>query len=189
MSAAHQPPAAAAAVEVVVLGPAEAGAQLGALADILVDVVDGGASVSFMAPFGREAALAYWRGVLAEVAAGRTVLFAALTDGGAAVGTAQLLPAWQPNQPHRAEVAKVLVHRRARRRGVGRALMMAVEREALRRGRTLLTFDTVTGGDAERLYIALGYARAGVIPDYALFPTGPLCDTTIFYKHLRGGPA
>ena len=105
---------------------------------------------------------------------------------GPAEAEAQLVPAWQPNQPHRADVAKVLVHRRARRRGVGRALMAAVEREALRRGRTLLTLDTDTGGDAERLYSALGYARAGVIPGYALFSTGPLCDTTIFYKHLGG---
>ncbi|HET6519840.1 MAG TPA: GNAT family N-acetyltransferase [Geminicoccaceae bacterium] len=171
--------------EVVALAAPEAGARLRELAAILVDAVEGGASVSFMLPFRHEEALAYWRGLLPAVAAGRTVLLAALI-GGAAVGTVQLGLATPPNQPHRADVAKLLVHRRARRRGVGRALMARVEDEARRRGRTLLTLDTLTGGEAERLYLALGYVRAGVIPGYARLPTGPLGDTSIFYKHLGG---
>lgn len=157
--------------------------QLDALADILVDAVAGGASVSFMAPFGRDDALAYWRGLLPAVRAGRVVLLGAFLADRLA-GTAQLHLATPANQPHRGEVAKLLVHRRARRRGLATALMRRLEDEARARGRTLLTLDTIAGGDAERLYPALGWVRVGVIPGYARFPDGPLGDTVIFYKAL-----
>lgn len=152
------------------------------LAAVLVDAVAGGASVSFMAPFGPEAAAEFWRGVEAEIAAGRTALFAAL-DGDRVLGTVQLKLAMPPNQPHRAEIAKMLVLRSARRQGLGRALMQAAETEALRRGKTLIVLDTASDA-AERLYEGIGYVRVGPIPDYALFPDGRPCATTIYYKRL-----
>ena len=141
-------------------------ARAGQLAEVLLDCIAGRASVSFMEDFSRDEATEYWRAIAADVRAGRRVLFAA----GEVDGTAQLLLQVPPNQPHRAELAKMLVHRRVRRRGVGRALFAAVEEEARRRGKTLLTFDTMAGGDAERLYIACGCTKVGEIPGYALFP-------------------
>ena len=158
-------------------------AQLQALCDVLVDCVEGGASVSFMAPLPHHAARDYWRTVADDVAAGRCVLLVARLAG-RIVGTVLLLPAWAPNQPHRAEIAKVLVARAGRRRGLATRLMAAAEREALARGRTLLTLDTVEGGDAERLYTQLGWQRVGAIPGYALMPDGAPCATVVFYKHL-----
>lgn len=150
---------------------------------ILVDCVNGGASVGFMNPFGPADAAPWWQGVIAEVAAGRTMLFAAVEDG-RVVGTAQLIPATKPNQPHRADVSKLLVRSSARGRGLGAALMHAVEEEARHRNLRLLVLDTATGSDAERLYPRVGWERTGVIPDYALWPDGGLCDTTVFYKRL-----
>lgn len=168
--------------EIRILGAAEARARLGDLAGILADCVAGGASVSFMNPFGADDALAWWQGVVADVEAGRAVLFGGWIDGRLA-GTAQLWPSDKPNQPHRADVAKVLVHRDARNRGLGGALMIAVEEEARRRGLTLLTLDTASGA-AERVYTRCGWTRAGVIPGYALWPDGGYCDTVLYYKTL-----
>lgn len=164
------------------LDPRAAREQAEALAAILADCVHGGASVSFMNPFPAEEALAWSQGVTDAVAAGRTILFGAWL-GDDLVGTAQLIPADKPNQPHRADVAKVLVRSDARRRGVGEALMQALEAEARRRGLILLTLDTASGA-AERLYLRAGWVKAGVIPDYALWPDGGLCDTILFYKRL-----
>ena len=167
---------------IAVLSAAETDAALDALSDILVDCVAGGASVSFMLPFGLDDARAFWRKIAGEVAQGDRALFGATLDG-RLVGTVQLGLAGPPNQTHRADIAKLLVHRSARGRGLARALMTAAEAEARARGRTLLTMDTASG-TAERLYLDLGYVRVGVIPGYARLPDGPLCDTTVFYKQL-----
>lgn len=153
------------------------------LAETLADCVAGGASVSFMAPFPLEEAHAWWGGVIESVAAGRTILFGGYADG-VLSGTVQLGLDTPPNQPHRANVKKLLVHRRAREKGLAGALMTALENEARRRGLHLLTLDTVTGSPAERLYARLGWTKSGIIPDYALFPDGRLCDTTVFWKKL-----
>lgn len=153
------------------------------LADVLVDCVEGGASVSFMLPLSRERAMSFWRGVAAGIATGERALLVA-EDALGICGTVQLVLAQPDNQPHRADVAKMLVHRRARRHGLGEALMLAVESLAQESGRTLLVLDTVTGGAAERLYARLGWERVGVIPDYALFPDGGLVATTVFYRRL-----
>ena len=157
------------------------------LADVLLDCVEGGASVGFMHPLSREKALAFWQGVLASAARGeRIVLVAQEKDSGAIVGTVQVVLAMPDNQPHRADVAKMQVHRRARRRGLGAALMRAAEAVAREAGKTLLVLDTVSGSDAERLYTRLGWQRCGVIPGYALWPRGGLCSTTVFYRELTG---
>jgi GNAT superfamily N-acetyltransferase len=153
------------------------------LADVLIDCVDGGASVSFMHPLPRERALAFWRGVAAGLAAGERALLVA-DDARGVCGTVQLVLAQPENQPHRADVSKMLVHRRARRRGLGAALMRAAETTARECGKTLLVLDTVTGGDAERLYARLGWQRVGDIPGYALFPRGGFCSTTLYYRQL-----
>lgn len=155
-----------------------------ALADVLIDCVHGGASVSFMAPLSREKALAFWRGVAEGVARDERVLLVAEDASGQIVGTVQLIVSQPDNQPHRADVAKMLVHRRARRQGIAQQLMAAVDDEARAAGKTVLVLDTVTGGDAERLYARAGWQRVGVIPAYALMPDGALCATTYFYKHL-----
>ena len=154
-----------------------------ALADILLDCVEHGASVSFMHPLPRERAEGFWADVAGSVARGERLLLAAEVEG-EIVGTVQVVFAGPDNQPHRADVAKMLVHSGARRRGVGARLMRAAEDAARAAGRTLLVLDTVTGGDAERLYARLGWVRVGVIPDYALFPDGRPCDTTVFYRRL-----
>ena len=161
----------------------EAARIVSALSDVLTDVVEGGASVSFMAPLAREQAEAFWERVAHDVERGDRVLLVAF-DGETLVGTAQLLLGTPPNQHHRAEVAKVLVVRRARRRGVGRMLMNALEEEARSRRRTLLTLDTVGAGAGEQLYASLGYVKIGEIPDYALLPRGGLVATSVFYKQL-----
>jgi GNAT superfamily N-acetyltransferase len=158
------------------------GAQLRGLAEVLLDCVEGGASVGFMHPLPPEKALEFWAGVAAGVARGERALLLA-EDGDGVVGTVQLVFAQQENQPHRAELAKMLVHRRARRRGVGEALVRAAEGVARERGRTLLTLDTASD-DAARLYARLGWQPAGVVPDYALLPYGGLCPTTFYYRQL-----
>lgn len=156
-----------------------------ALADVLLDCVEAGASIGFMHPLSRSKAIAFWKGVLASAARGeRIVLVAEDTASQSIVGTVQLVLTMPDNQPHRADVAKMQVHRRARRRGVGAALLRAIEAEARNAGRTLLVLDTVSGSDAERLYSNLGWQRCGVIPDYALWPQGGLCSTTVFYRQL-----
>jgi GNAT superfamily N-acetyltransferase len=171
-------------VEIRRLGAAEIPAHLDGLAAILVDCVQGGASVSYMAPFSHDDARAAFEGFAAEVEQGRRLLLAAFADGDL-VGTVQVIFAWPPNQPHRGEIAKLLVHRSARRRGIAQMLMERAEAEALAEGKTLLVLDTVTGDDAERLYERLGWTRVGVIPGYALYPDGRPCGTTVFWKSLR----
>lgn len=160
-------------------------AEAEALADVLLDCVDGGASVGFMYPLSRDKALAFWQQVLAAAARGeRCVLVAEDLASGAIMGTVQVVLTVPENQPHRADVAKMLVHRRARRRGLGAALVLAAEAAARHAGKTLLVLDTVTGSDAERLYARMGWQRCGVIPGYALWPRGGLCSTTVFYRVL-----
>jgi GNAT superfamily N-acetyltransferase len=155
-----------------------------ALADVLIDCVDGGASVSFMSPLARDKAVEFWRMVADGVERGERALLVAQTDDGGIVGTVQLVLAQPDNQPHRADVAKMLVHRRARRRGVAQQLMAAADAVARAEGKTVLVLDTVTGGDAERLYTRAGWQRVGAVPNYALMPDGSFCGTTFYYKHL-----
>ena len=155
-----------------------------ALADVLIDCVAGGASVSFMLPLPRERALAFWRGVVEAVTRGERVLLVAEDHAGRTVGTVQLIMSLPDNQPHRGDVAKMLVHRGARRRGVAQRLMTALDAAAHAEGRTVLVLDTVTGGDAERLYERAGWQRVGSVPRYALMPTGEFCATTFFYKQV-----
>jgi len=152
------------------------------LADVLIDCVDDGASVSFMHPLPRAKALAFWRGVADGVARGERALLVA-EDGGGVIGTVQLILHQPENQPHRADLSKRLVHRRARRRGVGAELLRAAEGAARECGKSLLVLDTASD-DAERLYARLGWQRCGVVPGYALLPHGGLCDTTFFYRIL-----
>ena len=158
-------------------------AAIDQLTDLLIDCVDGGASVSFMLPLSRERAEAFWRRIADEVASGARVLLVA-EDGLGVCGTVQLILDLPENQPHRADLAKLLVHRRARRQGLGEALTRAAEATALECGRTLLVLDAVTDGPAARLYARLGWQRVGDIPGYALFPGGELCSTTVFYRDL-----
>ncbi|GAA6120964.1 GNAT family N-acetyltransferase [Acidovorax sp. FG27] len=155
-----------------------------ALADVLVDCVDGGASVSFMAPLPRDKALQFWQGVAESVARDDRILLVAESPRGDILGTVQLITAMPDNQPHRAEVAKLLVHRKARRQGLARQLMQAIDDAARAAGKSVLVLDTATGGDAERLYETAGWSRVGVVPDYALMPDGAPCGTTFFYKRL-----
>ena len=153
------------------------------LADVLLDCVAGGASVSYMEPFTRDDARDAMAGFAADAERGGRMILAAFDDG-ELVGTVQVVYAVPPNQPHRADIAKLLVHRRARRRGIAEQLMARAEAEALSEGKTLLVLDTVTGDGAERLYERLGWTRVGVIPEYALYPDGRPCATTFFYKRL-----
>ena len=158
-------------------------AEIGDLAELLIDCVAGGASVSFMHPLSREKAAAFWSLVAADVAAGGRALFVAEDEQGI-VGTVQLVLDLPENQPHRADVSKMLVHRRARKRGLGAALMVAAEAFARDAGRSLLVLDTANP-EAERLYARLGWQLCGVIPRYALMPTGEPCATSYFYRDLR----
>jgi ribosomal protein S18 acetylase RimI-like enzyme len=168
-------------VEVRRLDAAAARAHLGGLAEVLVDCVEGGASVRYLAPFSHEQAREVFSTVAGDVERGSRVLLAAFLDGELA-GTVQVALAQQPNSPHRAEIVQLLVLRSARRRGIARRLMEHAEREARVEGKTLLVLDTVTGDAAERLYERLGWNRVGVIPNYALYPDGRPCDTTVFWK-------
>jgi GNAT superfamily N-acetyltransferase len=159
--------------------------HLDELADLLVDAVEGGASVSFIAPLAHYEARDWFAGVLHEMELGRRVVLAAFM-GGRVVGSAQLVLAWQANATHRAEVQKMLVHRSARRRGIGARLMRRLEAEARALGRTLLILDTETGSDAEQLYSHLGWCRVGVIPDYAMRPDGSgLRPASLWYRRLE----
>jgi len=169
-------------VTVRLLGADEARERIGQLADVLLDCVEGGASVSFMLPMAREKALRFWQNVAEGIARGERTLIVAEDDDGI-VGTVQLITDMPENQPHRADVAKLLVHRRARGAGIGRRLMEAVEEAAREQGRRVLVLDTASD-TAERLYERLGWQRAGVVPDYAYMPDGALCATTFFYKHV-----
>jgi GNAT superfamily N-acetyltransferase len=168
-------------VTIRLLDPASARAAVPGLAEVLIDCVERGASVSFMHPLSRDRAEAFWTQVAAGVARGETILLVAEVGGGI-VGTVQVVFAGPENQPHRADIAKMLVHGRARRRGIAERLLRAAEAAAVAAGRSVLVLDTVTGGDAERLYTRVGWTRVGVIPNYALFPDGRPCATTYFYK-------
>lgn len=158
--------------------------EISGLSDALISCVEGGASVGFMLPMSRAKADAFWRGVAASLERRERAVLAAEDAAGALVGTVQVVWAQAENQPHRGDVAKMLVHRRMRRRGVGAALLAAAERCAVIAGKTLLVLDTVTGGDADRLYARQGWQRCGEIPNYALWPDGGPCATTVFYKRL-----
>lgn len=162
----------------------DAAACVPALTLLLLDCVEGGASVSFMQPLTAARATLFWNAVAAGVAAGERVLLVAEDGAGQLVGTVQLLLDVPENQRHRADVAKMLVQRHARRLGIARRLLDAVETAARDAGRTLLVLDTVTGSAADHLYTRAGWQRAGEIPNYARLPDGPFCATTIFYKAL-----
>ncbi len=166
------------------LTPQRAQAIRGELADLLIDAVESGAAVNFAAPMTRAKADAWWDGALASHAAGERLLFVAQQDG-RIDGTVQLILAPQENQSFRADLAKMIVHRRARRQGLGAALMRAAEAEALRLGRTLLTLDTEAGKAGERLYAAMGWIKVGEVPGYATNPDGKgRHDASFFYKQL-----
>jgi GNAT superfamily N-acetyltransferase len=158
--------------------------EIQGLSDVLIDCVEGGASVSFMLPMTRAKAEAFWRHVAASVERGERVVLAAEDASGRIVGTAQIILAQPENQPHRGDLAKMLVHRQARRRGIGAALLAAAERSARSAGKTLLVLDTASE-DAERLYGRGGWQRCGEVPNYALFPDGTPCATTFYFKFLR----
>ncbi len=158
-------------------------AALTDLAELFSETVRGGASMGYMLPFPPEEAEAYWRGVAEAVGRGEIVLLATVHDGRIA-GSVQLGIAMPPNQPHRADIKKLMVHPLARGRGLSRRLMDAAETEAAARGRSLLVLDTATGEPAEKIYQHLGWQHAGIIPGYALFPDGRFCDTTFYYKQL-----
>ena len=164
------------------LGGEAAVGAVPSLAELLIDAVESGASVGFLAPLSMAEATDDWRGTTARI--GPHLQLCAAFDEEGLAGSVQLQPADRPNGAHRAEIAKLLVHRRARRRGLGAALMAHAEREALALGRTLLVLDTRTGDDAERLYRKLGWTEAGIIPRYVRSSAGEMTDTTIFYKHL-----
>lgn len=170
-------------VEIRRLEAVDARASLDDLAAVLADCVAGGASVNYMAPFSHDAARTAFGGFITEVELGRRLLVAAFLDG-AVVGSVQVVLALPPNQPHRGEIAKLLVSCAARNRGIAQSLMERAEAEARAAGKTLLVLDTVTGGDAERLYTRLGWTPVGVVPGFALFPDGHLCATTYFYKEI-----
>jgi GNAT superfamily N-acetyltransferase len=158
--------------------------ELGELAEVLLDCVDGGASVSFMHPLDPSKAREFWRHAADEVGRERRVLLVAEDEKGI-VGTVQLLLDLPENQPHRADVSKLLVHRRARRQGIGEALMRAADEAARSCGRSLLVLDTASG-QAERIYERLGWVRVGTVPGFALMPDGAHCDTVFFYRALDG---
>lgn len=171
-----------AALEIVELDAAGVEAAIVELAEVLADCVNGGASVNFMLPYETADAVLFFHKVVAAMQRGEIVLLAAKL-GGRIVGTVQLGLDTPPNQPHRGEVKKLLVHRAARNRGVGAALMQRIEDIAKQRGRTLLVLDTASDS-AERLYERGGWQRLGTIPDYAMWPQGGFCDTIIFWKKI-----
>jgi len=159
--------------------------EIRGLAEVLVDCVEGGASVSFMQPMSRDKAEAFWREMGAGAARGERIVLVAEDASGTIIGTVQVILRQPENQPHRGDLAKMLVHRRARRRGVGEALLGEAEALARKAGKTLLVLDTASDS-AERLYERGGWKRVGVIPDYALSPEGALLPTTYYYKVLAG---
>jgi len=170
-------------IEIRELSAAEGRQYVTELAEVLRDCVEGGASVSFMAPLPKATAESFFEKTLAGVERGDRILLAAFVDS-KLVGTVQILTAMPPNQPHRADIAKLLVLRSARGQGVGARLMERAEEASRLAGKTLLVLDTATGGNAEKLYMRQGWNRVGIIPRYALLPDGAPCDTTIFWKEL-----
>jgi GNAT superfamily N-acetyltransferase len=170
-------------IAIRLLSGSDADTAIPALSEILADCVNDDASVGFMQPYGFHDAVPYWTEVAKAVASGATLLLVAEIDG-AIFGTVQVGLAQMPNQPHRGDLKKLLVHRSARGKSLARQLMQAAEDEAAARGKTLLVLDTASGSPAEAIYPKLGWTRVGVIPDYALWPQGGLCNTTIFYKRI-----
>lgn len=167
------------------LSPVEAHEYIGALASVLIDCVEGGASVGFMLPMSQEKARTFWQGIADAVAAGERILLVAEDRASREIiGTVQVVLKQPENQPHRGDISKMLVHRKARRRGVGAALLLAAEDAARAADKSMLVLDTVTGSDGERLYTRLDWKSVGVIPNYALWPQGGLCPTTVFYKQI-----
>jgi GNAT superfamily N-acetyltransferase len=154
------------------------------LAEVLIDVVEGGASVGFMLPISRGRAVQFWQMVADDAAKGARAVLVARDTQGVIAGTAQLILAMPDNQPHRADLAKMQVHRRARKQGLAQKLLQAAELWAKELGKTVLVLDTVSGSDASRVYERGGWVRVGEIPNYALWPQGGLCPTTVYYKHL-----
>lgn len=173
-------------IEVRRLSAEEGSGLLDDLAGVLWDCVQGGASVSFMLSLTREEARAFFEKVLDDVACGDRVLLGAFRSS-QLIGTVQLILAMPPNQPHRADVAKLLVRRDARGLGAARLLMEAIERASRDAGRSLLVLDTAAGSSAEKLYARLGWNRLGTIPNYALNPDGTPCGTTFFWKRVDEG--
>lgn len=169
--------------QVAVFTPAQAEQVLGSLADLLIDAVESGASIGFMPPLLLREAEDYWRGVIAAMREGKCVLLSIAEDA-AIQGSVQLALETRANGNHRAELCKLFVHRRARRRGMAKALMLAAEEEARRLGRTLLVMDTRQGGEAEKLCESLGYHRFGEVPAYARSADGSLHTTVFFYHQL-----
>lgn len=161
--------------------------EIDGLCDVLIDCVEGGASVSFMFPMTRAKAEAFWRGVAEGVARGERIVHVAEDAAGSIVGTAQVILKQPENQPHRGDLAKMLVHRRARRRGLAALLLATAEADARAAGKTLLVLDTVSGSDAERVYVRNGWQRCGEIPGYALWPDGRACATTYYFKFVGDG--
>jgi GNAT superfamily N-acetyltransferase len=157
-------------------------ADMRGLSEVLIDCVEGGASVGFMHPLTPERALKFWRRIADDVERGARALLVA-EDAAGIVGTVQVVLEQPENQPHRADISKMLVHRRARRRGIGAALMRAAEDAARRAGKSLLVLDTASG-DADRLYARLGWTLVGIVPDFALWPTGGFCSTRFYYRKL-----
>ena len=153
------------------------------LARVLIDCVEGGASVSFLLPLPQAKARAFWRSLAAGVASGARMVLVAEDASGTILGTVQVLLEQADNQPHRADLAKMLVTPRARRRGIGALLLAAAEREAAACGKTLLVLDTAAE-EAARLYARHGWQRCGTIPNYALWPDGTACATTVYFKAL-----
>jgi len=171
-------------MEIAILDGDEARRRIPELALVLQDCVAKGASVSFMNPFSLAEAIGYFTDIAESVARQEIILFAAI-EKGRAVGTVQIHPSWKPNQPHRAEIAKMLVHSAHRKQGIGQKLLQSAEIEAKKRGYTLLMLDTASG-EAERLYTRVGYIKAGAIPNFALWPDGGYCDTVFYYKLIDG---
>ncbi|SAL69201.1 N-acetyltransferase GCN5 [Caballeronia arvi] len=171
-------------IDVRRVGADEALTYVEALADVLIDCVEGGASVSFMLPISRATAVEFWTHVAQGVVRHERILLVAEDAQGKVVGTVQVVIDQPENQPHRGDIAKMLVARRARRKGVAQRLMAAADDAARTAGKSVLVLDTVTGGDAERLYERAGWQRVGIVPNYALMPDGTLCATTFFHKQL-----
>ena len=155
------------------------------LTEILIECVDCGASVSFMHPLSVSKATQFWQNVALSVGNNERTVLIAEDENQQIVGTVQLITDQPENQPHRADVSKMLVHPRARRRGIAQKLMRQLEATASQAGKTVLVLDTATGSDAEMLYQSLGWVRSGSIPAYALMPDGALCSTTFYFKHLK----
>jgi GNAT superfamily N-acetyltransferase len=166
------------------LEASEAKSRIAELADVVLDCVAGGASVSFMADITRSEALVFWGNVMEGVESGARILLVAEQEG-QLIGTVQVVASGIPNQPHRSDLSKMLVHRSARGKGIGVALLSAAEQHSLEHGWWLMVLDTVSGSDGERLYRRGSWTPVGVIPNYALWPDGTLCPTTYFYKDLR----